>query len=87
MQRPQLGLRHPTSNTTSTTKLREGTVFSPVRLSVFSVHVGGGGVHMRPLPMMDHTWRPTVHGDHYVRGLVSGLGVTWGFIVNTVIVT
>ena len=26
--------------------------------------------------MMDHTWRRTVHGDHYVTGRIPGLRVT-----------
>ena len=26
------------------------------------------------------TWRRTVHGDHYVTGLVPGVGSDWGFM-------
>ena len=40
-------------------------------------HHSGSGLNLSSGgELKDHTWRPTVHGDHYVTGISQGLGVT-----------
>ena len=34
----------------------------------------------KPMTFMDHTWRRTVHSDHYVIGNFPGAGSDWGFL-------
>ena len=30
--------------------------------------------------ILGHTWRATIHGDHYATGLVPGAGIDWNFM-------